>query len=85
MYAGGSITKSNSTYYLYNNLSYWTGTPDLFVNYSSYNYDVSSTGRISVGNVYFSYGLRPVVSLNSSTAIASGDGTTTNPYVVSIN
>jgi hypothetical protein len=33
--------------------------------------------------VIYTYGLRPVINLTTGTLYASGDGTSTNPYVVS--
>ena len=84
MYAGGGGSTSNSTYYLYTNQAYWALSPNLFYNVAS-GLNVNSIGYFSNNVVGNSLGVRPVVSLdasNSSTAVASGDGTSTNPYVI---
>ena len=85
MYAGGKSSTNNSTYYLYTNQPYWALSPYNFNNIIACEIHVGSTGSINYNNVNTTYGLRPVVSLdssNSSTAVASGDGTQTNPYII---
>ena len=81
-YAGGKYSSSNSTFYLNNNSSYWSGSPRSFVYGSAREFYVYG------GNLNFNYvsspeyGVRSVVSLVPGTAITSGDGTPTNPYIV---
>ena len=41
------------------------------------------SGSLSNGNAIFSYGARPVVFLKSSVKIDGGDGSTSNPYILS--
>ena len=43
---------------------------------------VTTTGAISSGNVYTSYGVRPAVSLKSGTEYISGTGSKSDPYIV---
>ena len=44
---------------------------------------VTSTGSLGTeGYMDVSRGIRPVISLNHSQVIASGDGTQNNPYVI---
>ena len=87
MYAGGRSGTGNSTYYLYTNQDFCSGSPEHF-NYSYKDAAVifiNNYGSINVGhmNVHHSYGLRPVISLKSSSIVeASGDGTANNPYVI---
>ena len=82
--AGGKSGTINSSYYLYTNQYYWSGSPDYFSSASSYAYEffVADNGTFVARYVYNSYGARPVVSL-SSKAKLSGSGTYSNPYTVS--
>ena len=74
----------DTTNFLYTNSTYWTLSTVL----------MSAIGNAAIGTVYgtgyvydnpvpVSYGVRPVVSLKSGTIVEpTGDGTSTNPYVV---
>ena len=72
----------NSSYYLYTNKNYWTGTP--------LNYDGSSVMLFIVnssGDIYYYYpetyyGVRPVISLSADVKL-SGSGTWNDVYIVS--
>ena len=81
---GGLIGSDNSSYYLYTNQTYWSGSPFQFDSSSSSAGEirVQSEGYISADSVATAYGARPVVSL-SSKAKLSGNGTYSNPYTVS--
>jgi hypothetical protein len=86
-YAGRINGSGNSTYYLYRNASsdsWWTLSP---YDYSISQYDkttrvwyVSLSGGI--GSTDNSLAIRPAVSLVSNVKISSGDGTSTNPFVI---
>ena len=81
--AGGN-GNSNSSYYLYTEQNYWSGSPNFFR--AGYNYSfvftVNSSGYLTMYNVITSdIGVRSTISL-SSEAKLSGDGTWNNPYVV---
>ena len=84
--AGGvyGSSNTNSSYYLYTNQYYWSGSPDSF--YSDFSlargFSVYSSGVIGSSNVDDNGGARPVVSL-SSKAKLSGNGTYSKPYTVS--
>ncbi len=82
--AGGVYRMSNSSYYLYTNQYYWSGSPYVFDNDDSRagGSQVYSSGNLDYNVVNVNYGACPVVSL-SSKAKLSGDGTYTNPYTVS--
>ena len=82
--AGGKSRISNSTYYLYTNQYYWSGSPSRFMSYTSHAYEfyVDSSGYIDANVVDNAYGARPVVSL-SSKAKLSGSGTYDDVYTVS--
>ena len=82
--AGGVYGTNNSSYYLYTNQNYWSGSPNSFYSNNAYDsgFFVYSSGRLSSNVVYSTYGARPVVSL-SSKAKLSGNGTYSNPYTAS--
>ena len=82
--AGGVYGSSNSSYYLYTNQWYWSGSPHTFSSDPSNaaEFAVSYIGSIGAGPVYGRHGARPVVSL-SSKAKLSGNGTYSKPYTVS--
>ena len=82
--AGGVYGSSNSSYYLYTNQGYWSGSPSDFYGSDSiaFEFVVSSSGGLYTSDVFITYGVRPVVSL-SSKAKLSGNGTYSKPYTVS--
>ncbi len=82
--AGGIYLSSNSSYYLYTNQYYWSGSPRSFSSDDSraFGFLVSGRGGLGAYVVNDSYGARPVVSL-SSKAKLSGNGTYNDVYTVS--
>ncbi len=75
---------NNDNHYLYNGMYYWLNTP-------SYAYDsgyvdvlhLGSTGRISSYGYPTGYaGVRPVVTLDNSIQIISGNGLQEDPYII---
>ena len=82
--AGGKYGTGNSTYYLYTNQYYWSGSPRYFNSDDSYasEFIVSYFGYFDAYIVNADSGARPVVSL-SSKAKLSGNGTYSKPYTVS--
>ena len=82
--AGGKSGTSNSTYYLYTNQYYWSGSPTYFNNSvgDANGFYVGSSDDLQGYGVIGALGARPVVSL-SSKAKLTGDGTYSNPYTVS--
>ena len=85
--AGGVNNTTNMNYYLYNSRYFWTLSPSHFA--SSYsNADawlVASSGYLSPWSyVPNSYGVRPVINLKADTLITKGDGSSLNPFVVTI-
>ncbi len=67
------------------NENYWLGTLSNFRNNSIFTKIVNNNGEIVDGTVVNSYGLRPAISLNSSTRVISGNGSTEEPYVLSFD
>ena len=83
MLAGGRGSTSNSTYYLYTNQAWWSGSPHYFTSYNASEFYVSSADLLNVSVVTYARGVRPAVSLKPGTKFASGGtGISTNPYVV---
>ena len=74
--AGGKFETSNSTYYLYTNQYYWSGSPNSFS--SGYavagGFLVTSSGYLGNYSVGYNGGARPVVSLSSKAKLL-GSGT----------
>ena len=61
---------------------WWTLSPDSNSN-SRYVWIVASGGYIGNLNAYGSYGVRPVLTLNSNIQITGGTGTSSSPYTLS--
>ena len=92
--AGGVYGTSNSSYYLYTGQWYWAlSAGSWFSGGAGYAgvFLVASDGGLynGVGDFYYdngdvfnSFGVRPVVSLRTSTLVTSGTGTETDPYVI---
>ena len=92
VYAGGVYNKNNSSYYLSTGEAYWTMSPWSFQFYSitgdtndrdwyainGYVYGQLDNDFVSNGN----FSVRPVINLKSGIEIISGDGTSSNPYVI---
>ena len=81
--AGGVKESANSSYYLYTNQHYWSGTPESFYSGGdAFEYSVYPSGANNGYTVYYiRYGARPVISL-SSKAKLSGSGTYNDVYTV---
>ena len=83
-YAGGVYGTNNTSYYLYTGQNYWTMSP-YAVNGSghAFVFAVYSDGYLDAPRVYNTYGVRPVINLRSDITISGGNGTSSNPYVIS--
>ena len=81
--AGGKWLTNNSSYYLYTNQAYWSGSPDSFSSSTAraIEFSVRSSGLLSIYNVNSSVGVRPVVSLSSKAKLL-GSGTYNDVYTV---
>ena len=80
--AGGVWNTSNSSYYLYTNKNYWSGSPNYFYSSDAFEFVVFNYGYFVADRVDDYNGARPVVSL-SSKAKLSGNGTYNDVYTVS--
>ena len=81
-YYSNTSDYKDTTNYLYTNSKYWTFSPVLMTagGYAYVGF-VGNTGLVDVDYVYADNAVRPVVSLADRTLV-TGEGTTTNPYVV---
>ena len=85
VYAGGVFEANNLGYYLYTGQYYWTMSPYYYNSGGAWVFNVGSDG--APGN-YYGYvgwttpGVRPVINLKADTIFSSGNGTSSNPYVV---
>ena len=85
--AGGVVNIVNTGYYLYTGQIYWTLSPSIFSSdyVDAILWNVNSTGYLNPWTwVAGSYGVRPVINLSSDVMISGGDGTSINPYVVTL-
>ena len=83
IFAGGT-TSSNSSYYLYTGQYYWTMSPSNTISSGdAYVFTVYSTGQLNYNVVgWTAPGVRPVLNLSADITL-TGEGTQSNPYVVS--
>ena len=82
-YAGGVYGRSNSSYYLYTNSAYWTMSPFYYKSSTIYPaLIVDPDGDFRTYSVNLTTGVRPVLNLSADVTISSGDGTSSNPYVI---
>ena len=82
--AGGVNGSANTLYYLYSGQYYWTMSPSRFdIWFNAYVVSVASSGEL--GNNWPSdwHGVRPVVNLDTDNLNFSGNGTMSDPYVIS--
>ena len=81
IYLAGGYSSTNSSYYLYTGNMYWTLSPGYFNGSDAYVRVVSGVGTSNGGNVYLSYGVRPVINLKAG-SLTKGSGTALDPYQV---
>ena len=80
-FAGGVYGSTNTSYYLYNNASYWTMSPYWYGGGAAYVFRLNS-GFLSNWAVNGTApGVRPVINIRSDVEI-TGSGTTTDPFAV---
>lgn len=75
-------TTQNNSYLNYNALNpYWLLSPMIYHS-SSDQGAINNSWRLHHSNTNQTLAIRPVIALKSSTVVASGNGTATNPYVI---
>ena len=81
-YAGG-YQANNRSYYLYTGQDYWSMSPRRFTSgRDAYVFYVNSNGYLDSNWVSNADGVRPAINLRADVTISSGNGTSSNPYVV---
>ena len=83
-YAGAVFDKNNSTFYLHLGIWYWSFSPYTFTGSVANEIYVAYDSKLlgNDGGVYYSGITRPVISLKKGTVLASGNGTSTSPYII---
>lgn len=81
VYAGAVMDVENTSYYLYTNFYSWLMTPAFSKDSSAHGFALRPEGFVSTNYIYNVMGLRPTVSLIPK-VVASGDGTSTSPYII---
>ena len=81
LYLGLDFTTNNNDSYLASSDNYWTMTAAYFNGSDAYNYSVINN-KISPNNVSKSLGIRPVITINKSAQIVSGDGSEESPFTI---
>ena len=80
--AGGRPYSDNAAFYLYNNMVYWTASPEIFLNNSIGMFAIGTTGMLYSSDASFvDYAARGVVSLSSDARLL-GSGTYNDVYIV---
>ena len=85
-YAGGKYGYDNREYYLATGQYYWLGSPSLFNSWSAdaHGWHVRPSGCLYLWLwVSEPSGVRPVINLKANTQITEGNGTVSNPYIIS--
>ncbi len=83
-FAGSIAYNYNRSTYLQENTGtnwWWSLSPNAFAGSYAYVWFVNS-GFLQSDSVSFRYGVRPAISLISSTTISGGSGTSEDPYIV---
>ena len=68
--------------FLNNKTYFWTGNYDLDKKPLYINNLGSINNLFMSEDMYYSYGIRPVITLNEDVSIVSGDGTLNNPFII---
>ncbi len=79
--AGLPWNGSTTSNYLYTGQHYWTMSP--YYCPSAIVFGVTSVGWLNSTRVSVEYGVRPVINLKADIQFSGGNGTSSNPYVVS--
>ncbi|MBQ7140172.1 MAG: hypothetical protein IJO32_01560 [Bacilli bacterium] len=80
IYSGALYNSASNTTYLNNNASFYTMTSSS--NSQVYIWNNSNTSLTNDANIFDYYDVRPVINLDSTTIITSGEGIINDPYIV---
>ena len=81
-YAGAVLWQTNTSYYLYNGVNTWSFSQSCFDSWKARELTLSSSGNFGYVGVSSLSGARPSISLKQGTVLSSGNGTSTNPFIV---
>ena len=82
--AGGINGSANTLYYLYSGQNYWTMSPSYFGSwFDALEAYVTSSGELGHVSAWGGCGVRPVVNLDSDNLTFTGNGTVSDPYIIS--
>ena len=92
-FAGGLWATNAPTWYYYNSAKgsstgstyWWLLSPSNWIGYRAYVFYVygsSNPGYLNDDGVYYTYGVRPAVSLKSCVKTSGGDGSASAPYTI---
>ena len=82
--SGGINGSANTLYYLYSGQNYWTMSPSNFDRWvNAFEAFVASSGELDYGWTSIGFGVRPVVNLDSDNLTFTGNGTVSDPYIIS--
>ena len=70
--------------WLFNSTNQWTMSPIAYLAGSNVVFFVNSNGDVSGNGVSLAYAVRPTLFLKSNVGISGGEGSSTNPYVLSL-
>lgn len=82
LFAGGTTTENNTKYYLKFNNDYWTMTPSRFNESTTKAFYVDDQGMIKESPTTTELSIRPVITLINGALVSSGNGTSSNPYII---
>ena len=82
-YAGSLYYNYNFQVYTHSEYWYWTLSPAFFFGGLSVSSRLYVTGHFGDGYSGSTYGVRSVVSLNSTALVSGGNGTLADPYIIS--
>ena len=81
--AGGINDSANTLNYLYSGNAYWTMSPASIGDWlGADEIYIGSSGSFERNNVYFAYGVRPVINIDPSKIEFKGNGTMQDPYIL---
>ena len=82
-YAGSLYYNYNFQVYTHSGYWYWTLSPSFFSFGLSNSSALTNDSDFGNGLSYNTYGVRPIVSLNSTALVSTGSGTLADPYIIS--
>jgi len=82
-YGGNVYSFGNVNQYLSTSQSFWTMTPSNSTGKDGDIWSLYSSGVLYADFNNYTYGIRPVLNLRENMQVTSGDGSATNPFIIS--